>query len=145
MAQLFKDAAARESQSFDEFLKARKTASDAYIEGDFAPLSALLTTEDPASFMPPSGAVVRGARASSQAQEQGARQFRQGSRGSFEIIQSHASGDLGFWTGLQPADVMMEGKGAPQHMTLRVTEVFRREDGAWKLVHRHADMAKEEA
>jgi len=27
----------------------------------------------------------------------------------------------------------------PTPMALRVTHVYRKEDGAWKLVHRHAD------
>ena len=31
------------------------------------------------------------------------------------------------------------GGAAPEPYELRVTQVFRREDGAWKVVHRHAD------
>ena len=29
--------------------------------------------------------------------------------------------------------------GEPRTITLRATQVYRREDGEWKVVHRHAD------
>lgn len=69
--------------------------------------------------------------------------FKAGSTGHFEVLQSGASGDVGYWTGLQKASVMMEGRDDPIPMVLRVTELFRRENGAWMLIHRHADMVKD--
>jgi ketosteroid isomerase-like protein len=34
--------------------------------------------------------------------------------------------------------------GEPRAYTLRATQVYRREGGEWKVVHRHADTAPDE-
>jgi hypothetical protein len=50
-------------ETFDDFMRRREAASDDYIAGDPAALRALLTERGPATFMPPDGTVVEGARA----------------------------------------------------------------------------------
>jgi ketosteroid isomerase-like protein len=127
-------------ENFEAFLKRREAISGEYISGKAAPLRGITTTKDPATFFPPNGARVHGAKAVIAANARGAKAFDEGSTGRFEILQSGSSGDLGFWTGLQHAEVRLKGKEAPVPMVLRTTEVFRRQAGAWKLVHRHADM-----
>ena len=125
---------------FDEFMQHRESASNDYIRGDARTVAAMLTDQDPATFMPPSGAVIVGAAAAKRTQVEGAAAFGPGSRGHFEVLDSGSSGDLAFWTGRQVATMDVKGQDRPQQMVLRITEVFRREDGQWKLVHRHADI-----
>jgi ketosteroid isomerase-like protein len=50
-----------------------------------------------------------------------------------------ASDGIGYCVGVQHATARMVGKPGTIPFHLRVTEVFRRESGEWKLVHRHAD------
>jgi ketosteroid isomerase-like protein len=101
------------ARDFAEFLQAREQASAAYIEGDTAPLAAIASHDERASFMPPSGALVTGAEEVTQAFVEGAKQFRKGSRGRFEVIQSGSAGDLGFWTGLHYAQMSIQGCSRP--------------------------------
>ena len=129
--------------SFAAFMKERETASNAYIEGDAGPLAAIATTEEPATFFPPSGVRVVGATAVRAAHEAGARLFATGSTGRFEVLASGASDGLAYWSGVQHANACLKNSDKPTPMRLRTTEVFRRGEDGWKLVHRHADMIED--
>ena len=56
----------------------------------------------------------------------------------FELVAAGVSGDLAYTVGYEHITVSMDG-GPVAPVTLRVTHLYRREDGEWKIVHRHAD------
>jgi ketosteroid isomerase-like protein len=63
-----------------------------------------------------------------------------GSAGTeYEVLAAECSGDLGYVVGLEHSRAVVIRDEAPRDYTLRVTTVFRREQGAWKVVHRHGD------
>jgi ketosteroid isomerase-like protein len=51
-----------------------------------------------------------------------------------------SSGDLAYTVGFERSRVSVEG-GPPRDMVIRVTHIYRRIGGEWKLMHRHADFA----
>lgn len=56
----------------------------------------------------------------------------------YEVVAAECSGDLGYVVALEHnTDVVVEE--GPRDYTLRVTTILRREDGHWKIVHRHGD------
>lgn len=66
-----------------------------------------------------------------------ARNFRNGDA-TLEIDETYASEDMVVLVYVERQDG--EVHGLPnQDWSLRVTQVFQRQDGAWRLVHRHAD------
>jgi NAD(P)H-dependent FMN reductase/ketosteroid isomerase-like protein len=127
-------------EDFDAFLARREAVSNDYIAGRAGPLIEIIADAEPATFFPPGGDQIVGVAAVRDANDKGAQAFEPGSTGRFEIMQSAASGGLAFWTGTQHATMRMKGKDEPVPMELRTTEVFRLEEGRWKLAHRHADM-----
>lgn len=54
-----------------------------------------------------------------------------------ELVAAGASGDLAYTVTYENTSASINGQ--PRPYTLRVTHVYRREEGEWKIVHRHGD------
>jgi len=124
---------------FEQFMQRRDDAARAYVCGDAAPLGRMVAHSSPATFFAPMGGYVQGADAVNSRYAGDATAFERGSDSHFEILHMAASDGIAYWTGFQRASARMRGQAEAIPFNLRVTEVFRREDGDWKLIHRHAD------
>jgi ketosteroid isomerase-like protein len=128
--------------TFEEFWMARQQAAEAFVRGDGGKLDALVPHEGSASFHSPRGDTVVGAQDVALRYSAEAKIFHSNGTTHLEAIQRAHAGDLGFWTGFQIARVQMEDAPQPVEMRIRVTELFRRIEGEWRLIHRHADIPK---
>ena len=64
--------------------------------------------------------------------------FRHGTQSTLELVQAYRSADMAVLVAIERAHVEV-GEIPAQDWSLRVTLVFRREQGQWRLIHRHAD------
>jgi ketosteroid isomerase-like protein len=60
---------------------------------------------------------------------------------SHEVIAADVIGDMAYTVGYEHTSASVNGE--PRKYTLRVTQVYRREEGEWKVAHRHADTVAE--
>lgn len=124
----------------DDFLASvlpRLTEADTALHsGDAGPRKAIWSHNDPVTVF---GALaeVSGWDEVGKAFEWLASRFANGEY-RYEVIAAGASGDLGYIVGIEHSTASVGG-AAPEAYELRVTTVCRREDGDWKVVHRHAD------
>lgn len=63
--------------------------------------------------------------------------FSQATSSEIELIAAEVSGHLAYTVHREITSTVVNGQ--PRDYTLRVTQVYRREDGDWKVVHRHGD------
>jgi ketosteroid isomerase-like protein len=60
-----------------------------------------------------------------------------------ELVAVDVSGDLAYTVAYERYEAV-KSDGSVVHTTLRATHIFRREEGEWKVVHRHGDHAIDE-
>ncbi|MRX43306.1 nuclear transport factor 2 family protein [Agromyces kandeliae] len=67
--------------------------------------------------------------------------FSDCARFEIELLAADVVGDAAYSVALEHTEVAVDG--APRAYTLRVTQVYRREQGAWRVAHRHGDTVVE--
>ena len=65
--------------------------------------------------------------------------FHGGQSYDYEVLAAGVSGDLGYIAGIEHSVAATRPESDPGPYQLRVTTIFRREHGTWKVVHRHGD------
>ncbi|NIJ21049.1 ketosteroid isomerase-like protein [Sphingomonas naasensis] len=108
------------------------------MRGDIADYRQALALAPDFLLMDPFGSTPTGVPADDAHWARIGRFFRDGRDARFELIRAWRTGDMAVLVANESADVAV-GSLSAQHWLLRVTLVFRRDGGAWKLVHRHAD------
>lgn len=115
------------------------SALDEFSRGDPEPVKRLYSHRDDVTLANPFGASVRGWTQVSQALDFASSRFRDGQVRSFELFVEYEVSDQSTIFEIERWEARVGGREDVSSFVLRVTSTFRREDGTWKLVHRHAD------
>lgn len=115
-------------------------ADTALHDGDPEPRKALYSRHEPVSILGAWQSVTSPAQA--QALFDGlAADFSDCTGFDYELVQVEVAGDLAYTAGYEHTSCSV--RGVPREYTLRVTQVYRREDGEWRVAHRHGSAPPE--
>jgi ketosteroid isomerase-like protein len=121
-----------------DFLPRFIESQRAFHDGDAEPNIALWTTTDPVILLAARGRCDSGTEDVTKTFRWVASEFSGVRDYEWELLASGVSGDQAYTVAIER--YWASFRGAPQALTeLRATHVFRRENGEWRAVHRHAD------
>jgi ketosteroid isomerase-like protein len=117
-----------------------------FIRGNVEPAKEMFSHKDDVSLAGPQPTahrgtipIARGWKQVSETLESANSYFREGEIDGFESVAKYMTQDLAFTVEVERFRAKVGGNPALVPVALRVTSIFRREVGVWRVVHRHAD------
>ena len=99
----------------------------------------LFSHRDEVILANPFGPPARGWSNVSATLDRASQRFRDGELVGFENLTTVITPELAYIVEIESFRVRVDGADEMSPVAVRVTTIFRREDGAWKIVLRHAD------
>ena len=122
-----------------ERLDTTVAALNALIAGDPAPFNALWSHEPDVTVLGGFGGWAVGLDQVTHNTTWAASRFHGGRNFGVELLATGASGDLAYAIWIERGEMRVAGRDDFAPITIRVTLIFRCENGEWKLIHRHGD------
>jgi ketosteroid isomerase-like protein len=127
------------SDKLEDAIERSRLAVSEIIKGNPEPCEALFSHRDEVTLGNPFGPFARGWKQVAETAAGAASRYREGEIVGFEPIARHVTSDLACVVEVERFRAKVGGGDDFAEIGLRVTSIFRPEDGTWKLVHRHAD------
>ncbi len=122
----------------EDFLEKYHSSLDAFAKGDPKPFQALYSRRADATLANPFGGIMRVWESIKRVTDRAAKFYREGWY-TFENIVKNENSQFAYLVEIEHYNAKMLGNKEISVGTLRVTSVFRKEEGVWKTVHRQAD------
>jgi ketosteroid isomerase-like protein len=130
---------AHSGTDFDAAIEQYHLAAREFVKGNPEPYKMVYSHRDDVTLGNPFGPIVRGWPQVAATLEQAAARYRDGEFVGWEGVAKYVTPELAYIVEVDRLKAKIGGSSEFTPVALRATSVFRREDGAWKLVHRHAD------
>jgi ketosteroid isomerase-like protein len=124
---------------FDEVVAHYQRALGEVVKGNPEPVKKLFSHREDVTLANPLGPPVRGWEQVAATGERAASQVREGEIVAFDIVAKYITPELAYMVWVERTKAKVGGREEITPFALRVTTIFRPEDGTWKVVHRHAD------
>lgn len=125
-------------KQLDDFIDEYHSALDAFLRGEAEPMKGLFSRYDDVVLANPFGPAGLGWEAASARLDHASSRFSNGALAGADRLATYVGSDLATIYEVEHGTVSVVG-GPVTAWVLRTTTTFRREEGAWKVVHRHAD------
>ena len=126
-------------ESLNQAIEASHRALDEIARGNPDGFFELYSRRDDATLANPYGPPTRAWSEIEEAGRRAASTYRDGGAIEFENFAKYETSDLGYILEIERFQTKVAGAEEVTPVSLRVTSVFRLEEGTWKLLHRHAD------
>jgi ketosteroid isomerase-like protein len=123
----------------DELIERFHLAQGEFVKGNTEPVKKLCSHREDVTLNNPLAPPAHGWEQVAATIERAASQFRDGEIVGFEIIEKQVTPEFAYVVRVERARAKVGRSEDIAPITLRVTMIFRPEDGTWKIVHRHAD------
>jgi ketosteroid isomerase-like protein len=123
----------------DQLLEQWHPASGEFLKGNPEPVKKMWSHREDVTLANPYGPPVRGWEQVAEVIDRAASQVRDGELVSVEIVERHVTAELAYVVHIERPEAKIGGGEDITPFSLRVTMIFRPEEGEWKIVHRHAD------
>src|SRR5919202_6398563 len=110
-----------------------------FIKGDPEPQKQLWSPREDVTLANPLGPPARGWEQVEKTLERAASVIRGGESVDFETVAEYVTPELAYIVWIERVMAKLGSREDITPFALRVTTIFRPEEGTWKLVHRHAD------
>ena len=126
--------------NFDEVVEQYHLALDEFFKANPEPLKKFFSHRDDVTLANPFvGLPARGWQQVAATIEHASSQFTDGENLGFETLAKHVSAEFAYVLLIERDKVKVGESEDIAPSALRVTMIFRPEEGTWKVVHRHAD------